>query len=342
MARAIDRDGKLTMARVTSKDVAREAGVSQTTVSFVLNGRDDQGISAETRRTVLEAIDRMGYIPSSSGRELRLGRSDIVICVLPDLAISDATEHFKVNLSRSLEGAGYACLFYHRFSSGSLSKLWRRIYPAAVVSFGNLAEADAKMLERAGIPLLDRVFTGAVELTNIHQEDAGKVQVEYLVKKGHSRIAFATTADPLEEAFRSPREAGVKRACRAMHLPEPPVIALDGSRESLHAALTDWTSRSEPITAVAAYNDAVAMMVLAGCRSLSIQVPHHLAVIGVDDHPMSAWSEPPLSTIALDLTSAAEELAIQVISVLESNRQDIPMQAIPERQMFEVVERKST
>ena len=72
------------MAGVTSADVARESGVSRTTVSYVLNGTPGTSISDATRQRVLEAAARLGYAPSAAARTLRSGRSDLVLCLLPD------------------------------------------------------------------------------------------------------------------------------------------------------------------------------------------------------------------------------------------------------------------
>src|SRR4051812_43365688 len=76
--------------RATSADVAREAGVSRATVSYVLNDTPHQKIPEATRRRVLEAAARLGYAPSAAARTLRTGRSDVVLGMLPDWPIGPA------------------------------------------------------------------------------------------------------------------------------------------------------------------------------------------------------------------------------------------------------------
>ena len=73
--------------RITSADVARLAGVSRATVSYVLNDTPRQSISADTRNRVLDAAATLGYAPSAAARALRTGRSDVVLCLLPDWPI---------------------------------------------------------------------------------------------------------------------------------------------------------------------------------------------------------------------------------------------------------------
>src|SRR4051794_41190218 len=76
--------------RITSADVAREAGVSRTTVSYVLNETPHQKIPDATRQRVLDAVARLEYAPSAAARALQSGRSDVVLCLLPDWPIGPA------------------------------------------------------------------------------------------------------------------------------------------------------------------------------------------------------------------------------------------------------------
>ena len=80
------------MAKVTSADVARASGVSRTTVSYVLNSTPGASVSDSTRRRVLDAAAQLGYAPSAAARTLRRGRSDLVLCVLPDWPVGPAVE----------------------------------------------------------------------------------------------------------------------------------------------------------------------------------------------------------------------------------------------------------
>jgi DNA-binding LacI/PurR family transcriptional regulator len=92
--------------RVTSADVARMAGVSRATVSYVLNDTPHQTISADTRDRVLHAAAELGYAPSAAARTLRTGRSDVVLCLLPDWPIGQEVGALLTNLSGALAGHG--------------------------------------------------------------------------------------------------------------------------------------------------------------------------------------------------------------------------------------------
>ena len=305
------------MPRVTSKDVAREAGVSQTTVSFVLNGRDEHGLSAETRRRVLETAKRLGYVPSGAGRALRKGRSNVVLCVVPELPVAEAMEQFKLALGRSLGEAGYTCVYMHHAGTATpLAELWQHVQPAVVVAFGGLPPADARSLLRAEIPLLDGVIMpGGAGLTGLSQEDVGRLQVEHLAARGHRHIGYAALDDPRERPFCLPRLAGATRACADLGLPSPQVVSMRYARASARAAVMEWTQGVTPVTAVAAFNDLLALAVLASCRTQHIAVPDDLALIGVDDLPVSSLAAPALTTIGMDLTVPAGNLTARILSM---------------------------
>ena len=305
------------MARVTSRDVAREAGVSVTTVSFVLNGRDEHGISAETQRQVHEAARRLGYVPSAAARSLRLGRSNVVMCLVPDTPVTEATEVFKRELSDALAAAGYVCAVVHVAGvRGPLSQVWRHINPAAVISLGALPQSDVDALGRQDIPVVHNLLEpGGASLRGLSQEAIGRLLVRHLAGQGHRRIGFGAVADPREEPFCRPRLDGARQACQALGLPEPVVAVLEYERESARAALAVWRSAG-PVTAVAAFNDLVALAVLGACRTDGVAVPGELALIGVDDLPVGAISVPALSTIAMDQSVPARDLAARAISLV--------------------------
>ena len=92
--------------RITSSDVARAAGVSRATVSFVLNDKPGMRITEETRRRVLEAARELDYRPHASARSLAAGRSDVVLLAIPDLPIGAGISRFVEELATALAAYG--------------------------------------------------------------------------------------------------------------------------------------------------------------------------------------------------------------------------------------------
>lgn len=329
------------MARVTSRDVARAAGVSQATVSFVLNGRSDQGIADRTRQHVLETARQLGYVPSAAARSLRTGRSAVILCLAADFPVNQAMEEFKVELSQVLGDAGFTCVYLHYAGARQpLEDLWQHVHPAAVVAFGELALPDADIIRNAGIGLIDAVFgpDNSQNLIGLDQRDIGRMQVRYLAAQGHRRIGFAAVADPRHAWFCTPRSQGTREACRGLDLPDPVVVVLDDEADSASAAVTTW--RQDGVTAVAAFNDLAALAIINACHLANLAVPQDLAVIGVDDLEVGSLITPRLTTIALNLAVPAHVLAQHISELVGATRRT--QHAMQQReQVLQLVKRES-
>lgn len=303
------------MARVTGRDVARAAGVSQATVSFVLNGRHLDRISAETRDLVLHTAEGIGYVPSASGRALRAGQSSVIVCIIPNMRVSEAMEVFKRGLSSALARSGYACVFIHPADElGVIADFWKHVDPGAVISLGRLSAADSQLLRGSGVAVLDGLLLpGEVQI--IDQKEIGAAQVHHLAERGHRHIGYASAGDASEEIVSTPRLAGAQDACRELGLPTPEHVQVDYTGPSAQTGLAGLL-RSGSITAIAAFNDVIALALLAAAREQSTVVPDDVALIGVDDISLAALSAPALSTVSLDLTAAAEAIASRVVNLI--------------------------
>jgi DNA-binding LacI/PurR family transcriptional regulator len=301
------------MVGVTSADVARESRVSRTTVSYVLNGTEGTSISDATRRRVLETAARLGYAPSAAARTLRSGRSDLVLCVLPDWPVGPVVETILDHLADDLAERGLSVLVHHVRGDRPLSELWRAVTPRTVVGLTDFAPDEALAMRQAGIQVVE---------TGIDDPDAedpqpriGRMQVDRLVAGGRTRIGYATTDDPRIAEFADRRLAGVRAACAQHGLADPVVIPVGVTLAAGTAAVAAW--REAGITGVAAYNDEVAFAVLAGARAHGLTVPHDLAVIGVDDVPLAALAAPPLTTVTQSIEREASYLAACVLAALD-------------------------
>jgi DNA-binding LacI/PurR family transcriptional regulator len=329
--------------RVTSAEVARHSGVSRATVSYVLNSTPNQSISAETRRRVLEAAEQLGYTPSAPARALRSGRSDVVLLLIPEWPIGTVLARLVEELTRALAGAGLTLVVHaHPRSARPLGDLWKAITPAAVVNDQALDEAEVRAARRAGIPVITPAFQvdggiGGAGAFADFQRAIGRVQAEHLAATGHRRLGFALPEDERLAAFTEPRLDGVRQACAALGLPAPVprVVALDAG--SAVSAVGYWRGTRRRITAVCAYNDEVALAVLAGLRARRLAAPGDLAVVGVDDIPAGALSTPTLTTVAIDMSTLGRHLAVAVVHTLEGK----PFPPAPGSELARLVRRDS-
>ena len=325
--------------RVTSADVARLAGVSRATVSYVLNDTPRQTISADTRARVLEAAAHLGYAPSAAARTLRTGRSDVVLCLLPDWPIGPEVGAMMAGLSTELARAGLTFVVHPgNREDRPISEIWKAITPAAVIAFADFSPDEMAAMRAAGVALvvalLGRHQQHGREL-EVPQQLVGRRQAEHLQASGHARIGYAYPDDARLQIFAEPRLAGVRSACRAGGLGEPVTETVALSPEQAAEAVRRWHAAG--VTGVCAYNDEVALAVLAGVRLAGLGVPADLAVIGVDDIPPARLAAPPLTTVTTDQTLVAAHLCQTVLAAMGGR----PGPVFPIADLVGVVRRES-
>src|SRR3954471_9609606 len=165
--------------RSTSADVARAAGVSRTTVSFVLNDKPGLSIPEETRKRVLDAARRLDYRPRASARSLAAGRSDVVLFAIPDLPIGAGISRFAEELAAALAHLGLTLVTHLAGAHGRpLPDVCATVGATAVVGFVSFDADTVRALHRAGAQV---VLPSPTE----HIADAmlpiGRVQARHLI-----------------------------------------------------------------------------------------------------------------------------------------------------------------
>jgi DNA-binding LacI/PurR family transcriptional regulator len=307
------------LRRVTSTDVARAVGLSRTTVSYVLNETPGQKIPEDTRRRVLDAAASLGYAPSAAARTLRSGRSDVVLCLLPDWPIGVVLGRLLESMSLELGRRGLTLLTHPGTGQQRpVSHVLSAVTPAAVVSFEPLSKDEQAVIRAAAISvaLVLGDPRGRSRVRSLDQRLVGRMQVEHLVATGHRILGYAVPDDPRLDDFAEPRMDGVRKACLDLGLADPIVrtVALESAQAA--TAVADWVNSDPAVTAVCAYNDEVAFAVLAGMRLQGMWAPAHLAVIGVDDIPTATVADPPLTTVRMDEAVEGLYIANCVVAAL--------------------------
>ena len=332
--------------RVTSVDVAREAGVSRTTVSYVLNETPNQRIPEATRDRVWEAVRTLDYAPSAAARALRSGRSDVVIWLMPDWPIGPGIGRTLDQLTPALEEVGLTLVVHtHSGRAESSRHLWRSISPRAVIVWELPDVGEVIAMQAAGAEVI-LALTGPVQgaaagVVTLGLEEtmrrAGRLQAEYLASRGHRRIGYAYPDDPRLETFAGPRLAGARQACAELGLAEPltRVVHLDADRAA--EAIDSWRSGPEPVTAVCAFNDEVASAVLAGLRARELRAPTDLAVVGLDNLPAALLSDPPLTSVQEATSVLVTHIVQALLAVLTSGSEP----AAPGPELTQLVVRRS-
>ncbi len=309
-------------ARSTSTDVARRAGVSRATVSYVLNGRSDQSIPEPTRRRVLDAANELGYVPHAASRALRAGRSRLVLLIDADVPWSTNITDAEDALTAVVAATGRSLVVWRRHGPGDLAATLANLEPCVAITLQPLDVADVSLLAGLHIPLV------TADLGTPGADSATRVQLEHLAGHGHRRLGYLTTSEPSLQQFAGPRTAGFLAAAAGHGLAAPVVVALQGASapdvRDVASVLSDWTSRPDPVTAVACFNDLHAAACLAAAASLGLTVPDDLAVIGLDDDDFAPFTSPALTTVRLQPQGLAHHLWALATHLLDEGPEPDP------------------
>lgn len=331
----------MTISRPTIRDVARQAGVSHQTVSRVINGKND--VSPETRTLVETAISQMGYHPSAIARSMARGQTHTLACISPNL--TDYT------LASVIEGAETEARQHDYFMLSSSSvdpESFRRLVDELV----GHRRVDGLIVIN---PYSDKrfehipedfpvVFVGAqshqknISSVCLDDEKVAYEATSHLISLGHTNIALVT--GPHEEDCSQDRTAGYRRALKEANIPfnNAKVIEGDWSASSGQNALLSFVKNGNVPTAVFAQNDRMAMGVLRAARDVNLKVPSQLAVIGVDDMPLSSYFDPPLTTMRQDMPLIGQEATRMLLDIIQKKNTDLREVKLP----AQLVVRQST
>ena len=264
-----------------------------------------------TRQRVLQAAADLGYRPNLAAQTLAAGRSGFVMLVIADVRLGELTIAMSSFLTSELARHGLT-LVVHFDAPGSrpLLDVVADLRPRAVISMFEPTIELVTDLKDVGVTSYS-VFSRTGTLGALHLL-TGEMQVAHLVSQGHKVIGFAEPAEPGYEGLSSQRFLGVADACARRGLPKPCAVRFDIQATVASEGVQQLMDAGA--TAVCAYNDDVALVVLAGIRGAGLECPADLAVIGVDNIVAGYSSEPSLSTVEL----RPEEVArLEVAAVLE-------------------------
>ncbi len=267
------------------RDVAEASGVSQSTVSFVLNEVPNQTISAGTRERVRNAARDLGYVPHGIARALMEGTSRIVVLNIERAKEGNYSRNFIRGLDKELALYGFTLLVRHGYSSaGSIKQVADMIAPRAVVQFGE-SYLNGHELEDSGGGWKNGMAAHVL------------LQFRYLADRGHRHIALAL---PEGEPLADIRLRFANEVAGMLDLPDVVPISIPRARDAVAPVLTALREQHPALTAVAGFDDITALRVLSAMRELGLKSPADLAVIGFDESEYAAISTPSLTTLTSD------------------------------------------
>ena len=312
--------------RVTIRDVADRAGVSPTTVSFVLNDVQGPNLRDETRQRVLEAARELGYVPSAAARSLVSGQTSTIGLVIFDAAqipVDGFLPQMLYSLNTVSRDGGFRVLMEPiediRRPEAYLDLVHSRQIDGLIVLNRRAKDRQLLQLIESGFPV---VLIGRLDHPSacyVGTDDIGLSckATEHLLGLGHELIAHISYAPSSYLGARA-RLIGYRQALKQAGVPydESLVRFADHSAESGYHETGPLLDLSPRPTALFAGNDTIAFGAMAAIHERGLRIPEDIAIVGYDDLPNARYAIPPLTTIwskPLQVGRRAGEMLISLI-----------------------------
>lgn len=319
------------MRGTTSHDVARLAGVTQSTVSRAL--RDDPRIPEATRARVREAAASLAYIPSRRGRSLSTRSTGLLAVVVSEIGNPFYMEALN-HLHAALDESRRLIVLTDPFDAppAPADRLLDGSVDGAILMTVTLDSALPADLTARGLPtvLFNRTIDGDVVDSCESENAAGAAAVAHqLLRDGHE--AIGALLGPADTSTGRDREHGLRQTLAAAGRPLHDELTRRGpfTHAAGHAGLTALMAQPTPPTAIACANDVIAFGALNAARALGLSVPGDVTIFGFDDIAMAGWEVFELSTVRQDLGAMAQT----TLTLLQERiaRPDLPARRVRAR-----------
>ncbi len=330
--------------RANLKSLAHHLGLSQTTVSRVLNGSAKAyRISGITQRRVLAAASKLNYQANTLARSLRSKRSNTVGVIVPEISEGYSTAVLS-GIEDALLVSGF---FYFVVSHRHRAELLRE-YPSLLLARAveGIIAVDSPLEEELPVPVVavsDHHRRPSVVNIELDHLLAARYALEHLQRLGHREIAFikgqSFSSDTLARwraTTKVAAELGIKINPRLIIQLEGPGLGIDPGR----GATVRLLERNLDFTAIFTFNDLAAMGAITVLREAGIRVPTQVSVVGFDDILSASTNNPPLTTVRQPLQEMGRVAASTLLEMIRGEKKEWPKHPI--RILPTFVERQST
>jgi LacI family transcriptional regulator len=310
--------------------VAKLAGVSRTTVSFVLNDVPGVKISPETRQRVLEAARELNYYPTAAARSLASGKTHRIGLILGEgqkrLSADAFLPTFLQGVTALVHQRGYLLVLQMAEdvpSHEAYARLLREQQVDGLILSGPRSD-DPLLIELAEerFPLIlhGQLADSTLPCVDVDNKAGAYQAVTHLIGLGHRRIGFVSNA-PLSYSGAQDRFAGYKQALAEYDIPLDRELVRTAAflPETGRAAMEELLALPQRPTAVFVASDVVATGAMAAIQSAGLRIPEDMAVVGFDDIFLAAHVQPPLTTIRVPAYGLGWTAAQVLISLIEGD-----------------------
>jgi DNA-binding LacI/PurR family transcriptional regulator len=327
------------MPQITSKDVARLAGVSQSTVSLVLNHVTTVQIAAKTREKVLQAARELNYQPNVLAQSLKTNRSKIIGLLLPSI-----TNPFFPSIAQGIEdfavASGYNVFLCNTFRDQVKEENYVKTLISKQVDgiiFASSVENPLifREAQKRKIPIVTfdrRIENNDFDCLQVDNIQGGEMAVNYLFSLGHRNIGFITTY--MGTSGHIDRLTGYKNAYEKAGIAVNPNYIKDDRYQNKgmedandyemnigRKLAADLLKQCPEVTAIFAVNDLIALGII-GLRQQGIRIPEDLSVIGFDNINLAKIASPALTTIAQPTYQMGQQATKLLIAKITRDERD--------------------
>lgn len=295
------------MKKVYLKDIAKDLNISKTAVSLVLNGKGDENkISQETQKRILDYAKKHSYIPNQLARSLSRGKSDTIGLIIPNISDTFYSNVAGV-IEKNAKQKGYTVLFSSSYEDpdkeGELIRsMLNRQVDGLIIASTQKNQKEIDFLKKDNFPfvLFDRHYpeceTDYVVVDNFF---GTKTATNHLIKLGRKRIGLLTLKPGLEPI--SERYLGYKKALDDAGIPLKKIYVKEIEREEyiddMFKAIRELVSGSEPVDAIMFTTHYLASQGLRVLKSMNVNVPKDVAIISFDELSAFDLVDPPITSI---------------------------------------------
>jgi len=310
--------------KATILDIAREAGVSKSTVSLVLQGSGL--IRPETAGKVKKAIEDVGYVYNRGAANLRKAHSNVIGMVINDLTNPFFAE-LAVSMERVFQSAGIVPFIANTAENPVrqeevLKSMMEQGVAGLIVSPARGTSAESfRRLQQAGIPVvfaMRRLPDGRVPAVVPDNHRGAMLAAAHLIRKGHRRLAFFGGFSDM--VVYHERANGFREGCETNGVLPADMTIVEGetNRKGGMACLETALALPNPPTAAVCFNDAVAFGVMLALRKRGLEPGRDFAVVGFDDVVEAQHYVPALTSVAVDTAGLGERAAHAVLKMIQS------------------------
>lgn len=307
---------------VTRKDIALAAGVSETVVSYVING--NRYVKEEKRRRVQKAIKELNWRPNTMARALKGKRSNHILFIADDI-----TGEYFGKLIREIDTLAYKKGYFitlcaDRADEDFVNRIYSHFFDGVVIGSATFSPANIQRLIDAGVPVVVleirdySSITGVYGLINTGLYDGMRQAVQALYQRGRRDLLFIdrVSSDEIWSDKDDWRLKGYLDECEALGL-EGRIVSDCLNEDHLLTTLLEKFEKGVVVDGIIGRNDQMALVAQNACRTMQWKVPEDVSIIGFDNSRLCRFANPTLTSIAISQQKIAQAVIEMLMSLID-------------------------